>query len=278
MGKAWGWGALAVGVVAISWGGPLVRFTTAPALTVAAWRLLLASAFLLPGGLRNWPGKEARLTLLSGAFLAAHFAFWIQSLHLTSVASSVVLVSTNPLFVGLFSWLWGEKPGRSFWIGVLLSLAGTALIGFGDFSRRWEALLGDMLALGGALAASGYLLLGRRARKTLALLPYTSLTYSVAALLLFPLAAALGPACPPRTEWGWLLLLALVPQVLGHTTLNWALRYFPATAVAVAILGEPVGAALWAFLLFGEGLGPLQGAGMGLVLLGILWGLRSAQI
>ncbi len=278
MRKAGSWGALVLGVVALSWGGPLVRFTTAPALTVAAWRLILAFALLLPFGLRGWSRKEAPLAILAGGFLAAHFALWIQSLRLTSVASSVILVNTNPLFVGLFSWLLGENPGRSFWLGVFLSLAGTALIGAGDVSLSSQALLGDILAVGGALAASAYLLVGRRARKTMDLLPYASLTYSVAALLLFLLAAALGTALPRKSEWGWLCLLALGPQVLGHTTVNWALRRFPATAVAVTILGEPVGAALWAFFLFGEGLGPLQGVGIGLVLLGILWGLRSVKM
>lgn len=275
MRKGWDWLALFLGVGAVSWGGPLIRLTSAPALTVAAWRMILSAAVFLPFGLRSWRGKGARLAIFAGAFLAAHFAFWIQSLRLTSVASSVVLVNTNPLFVGLFSWLLGEAPGRPFWIGVAVSLAGTALIGLGDFSLSSKALWGDALALLGAMAASGYLLLGRKARKTLPLIPYVSLTYLAAALFLWPATLALGTPLPPRPDWPWIALIALVPQVLGHTMVNWALGRFPAFAVAVSILGEPVGAGLWAFLLFGESPNPLQGVGMALVLLGILLSLRS---
>lgn len=276
MQKGWEWLALLVGVVAISWGGPLVRFTSAPALTVAAWRMFLSALFFLPLGVRGWRGRNFPFAILAGFFLAAHFASWIQSLRLTSVASSVVLVNTNPLFVGLASGLLGERPKPTFWLGVTLGLVGTALISFGDFSVSPKALLGDLLAVLGALAASAYLLLGRRARKEMALLPYVSLAYFFAAIFLVPAALAASPL-PPQTDWPWLALIALVPQVLGHTTLNWALGKFPAFAVAVAILGEPVGASLWAFLLFGERIGPVQGVGIALVLLGILWSLRSAK-
>lgn len=278
MRKGWEWLALFLGVGAVSWGGPLIRLTSAPALTVAAWRMLLSAAFFLPFGLRSRRGKDIRLAIPAGAFLAAHFAFWIQSLRLTSVASSVVLVNTNPLFVGLFSWLLGEAPGRPFWSGVAISLAGTALIGLGDFSLSAKALWGDALAVLGAMAASGYLLLGRKVRKTMPLIPYVSLTYLAAALFLWPLTLALAAPFPSRQDWPWIGLIALVPQILGHTAVNWALGRFPAFAVAVSILGEPVGAALWAFLLFGEGLRPVQGVGMALVLLGILCSLRSAQL
>ncbi|MCS7240151.1 MAG: DMT family transporter [Candidatus Bipolaricaulota bacterium] len=278
MRKAWHWLALFLGILALSWGGPLIRLTSAPALTVAAWRLIFSATVFLPLGLRGWHGKGVRYAVLAGFFLAAHFAFWIQSLRLTSVASSVVLVNTNPLFVGVFSWLFGECLGRAFWLGVLLSLAGTVLIGYGDLVVAHTALLGDLLALLGAVAASGYLLLGRRARQGMATFPYVSLTYSVAALCLLAIAVALRTPLPPKTDWQWLLLIALIPQVIGHTTVNWALRRFPAAAVAVAILSEPVGAGLWAFFLFGEGIQPLQGVGMALVLLGIFWSLRSVRL
>lgn len=268
---------LALGVVAISWGGPLVRFTTAPSLTVAAWRLALAALALLPFGLRGWRRNDAPFAILAGFFLAAHFASWIQSLRLTSVASSVVLVSTSPLFVGLFSFLLGEKPGRAFWLGVSTALLGTILIGLDDLSISQEAALGDLLALVGAVAAAGYLLLGRRARKTMKAIPYASLAYLSAALLLVLCARAFSTLVPPKTDWPWLILIALVPQVLGHTTVNWALGRLPAFAVAMVVLGEPVGAALWAHLLFHETLSPLQGLGMILVLFGIFWGLRALR-
>jgi len=275
VGKAGDWGVLVLGVLAISWGGPLVRFTSAPALTVAAWRMGIAALLLLPFGWRRWWRKEALYAGAAGLFLAAHFAFWIQSLRLTSVASSVVLVTTNPLFVGLFSWLLGERAPRGFWLGVGLALLGVGLIGIGDLRLGQEALWGDLLALLGAVAASGYLLLGRRAREKIPFIPYVSLTYFVAAFCLFPLAFAFGQVLPPREDWIWLFLLGLVPQVLGHTSVNWALRRFPASAVAISILGEPIGASLWAFLLFGERIGVVQGMGIALLLSGILWGLRA---
>jgi drug/metabolite transporter (DMT)-like permease len=269
------WGILALGVLAISWGGPLVRFTSAPALTVAAWRMGIAALLLLPFGGRGWKGKEALYAGVAGIFLAAHFAFWIQSLRLTSVASSVVLVNTNPLFVGLFSWLLGERAPKAFWVGVGLALLGVGLIGLGDLRLGKEALWGDFLALLGAVAASGYLVLGRHTRERIPFIPYVSLTYFVAAFSLFPLALAFGHILPPKGDWIWLFLLGLVPQVLGHTSVNWALRRFPASAVAISILGEPIGASLWAFLLFGERIGTVQGIGIVLLLFGIFWGLRA---
>lgn len=275
MGKARDWGVLVLGVLAISWGGPLVRFTSAPALTVAAWRMGIAAFLLLPLGGKGWWRKDALYAGVAGLFLAAHFAFWIQSLRLTSVASSVVLVNTNPLFVGLFSWVLGERAPKAFWLGVGLALLGVGLIGLGDLRLGEEALWGDFLALLGAVAASGYLLLGRQAREKIPFIPYVSLTYFVAAFCLFPLAFAFGQVLPPEGDWIWLFLLGLVPQVLGHTSVNWALRRFPASAVAISILGEPIGASLWAFLLFGERIGTVQGIGIVLLLFGIFWGLRA---
>ncbi|MCX7850293.1 DMT family transporter [Thermus sp.] len=269
---------LGVGVVALSWAAPLIRLTRGPAVVVAAWRLLLAGALLSPWGVRGWRGLPWRFPLAAGLCLATHFALWIQSLRLTSVASSVALVTTNPLFVGLFSLALGERPGAALWAGILLSVGGSFLIAWGDVGRGGSALLGDLLALLGAVAASAYLLVGRRARARTELLPYVSLAYFVAGGLLGVVAAGLGHPLPPAEDWPWLVLLALVPQALGHTAVNWALRHLPPAAVAVAILGEPVGAALWAFLLFGEGIGPWQGVGMALVLGGIAWALRGVRL
>lgn len=269
---------LVLGVVALSWAAPLIRFTQGAAITVAAWRLLLAAAALSPAGAKGWRDIPRRFPLAAGVFLAAHFALWIQSLRLTSVASSVALVATNPLFVGLFSLVLGERPGWPLWLGIVLSVGGSVLIAWEDFRVGGPALLGDLLALLGAMAASAYLLVGRRARTYTALLPYVSLAYLVAGLLLLGVALGLGIPLPSRGDWLWLVLLAIFPQALGHTTVNWALRHLPASAVAVTILGEPVGAALWAFLLFGEGLGLLQGLGMALVLGGIFWTLRAVRL
>ncbi|MGD9840162.1 MAG: DMT family transporter [Candidatus Bipolaricaulis sp.] len=273
---------LTLGVVSLSWAAVLIRLTVSPAVTVAAWRMTLAAALLVP----LWGVRRARLSrrglglaLVAGGFLALHFALWTESLRLTTVASSVALVTTNPLFVGLLSSLFlGERPSRALWQGIGLSVAGGLLIGWGDFALGGEALLGDVLALLGAVASSAYLLVGRRARDEGPLVPYATVAYGIAAALLLAGASGGGDPLPLPTEWLWIALLALGPQLLGHTSVNWALRRFPASAVAVAILGEPVGATLWAYLVFGEVPGIPQGIGIVLVLLGIVRALRGVRL
>ncbi|HOD73515.1 MAG TPA: DMT family transporter [Candidatus Bipolaricaulis anaerobius] len=273
---------LTLGVVSLSWAAVLIRLTVSPAVTVAAWRMTLAAALLVP----LWGVRRARLSrrglglaLVAGGFLALHFALWTESLRLTTVASSVALVTTNPLFVGLLSSLFlGERPSRALWQGIGLSVAGGLLIGWGDFALGGTALLGDVLALLGAVASSAYLLVGRRARDEGPLVPYATVAYGIAAALLLAGASGGGDPLPLPTEWLWIALLALGPQLLGHTSVNWALRRFPASAVAVAILGEPVGATLWAYLVFGEVPGIPQGIGIVLVLLGIVRALRGVRL
>ena len=273
---------LTLGVVSLSWAAVLIRLTVSPAVTVAAWRMTLAAALLVP----LWGVRRARLSrrglglaLVAGGFLALHFALWTESLRLTTVASSVALVTTNPLFVGLLSSLFlGERPSRALWQGIGLSVAGGLLIGWGDFALGGEALLGDVLALLGAVASSAYLLVGRRARDEGPLVPYATVAYGIAAALLLAGASGGGDPLPLPTEWLWIALLALGPQLLGHTSVNWALRRFPASAVAVAILGEPVGATLWAYLVFGEVPGIPQGIGIVLVLLGIVRALHGVRL
>ena len=273
---------LALGVIAVSFGAILIRLTQAPSLVIAAWRMILATAVLLPFGWakgRRLTGRGLGLSLLAGLFLAFHFGLWIESLRHTTVASSVVLVDTNPIFVGLFSLLLGERPTATLWQGIVLSVLGGVLIGWGDFALGGAALLGDFLALLGAIAASAYLLVGRRVRHHGELIPYVSTAYGVAAALLFlGLSAFPGPMVPKGVDWLWISLLALGPQLLGHTSFNWALRRLPASAVAVVTLGEPVGAALWAYLVFGEGIGPVQGVGMLLVLAGIARALSAVRL
>lgn len=273
---------LALGIVSLSWAAILIRFTSSPAVTTAAWRMTLSAAVLLPLLAARRPGLPRRgvgLASLAGAFLALHFALWFESLRHTTVASSVALVTTNPIFVGLLSaLLLRERPSRALWQGILLSAAGGILIGGGDFAVGGEALLGDALALLGAVAASAYLLVGRRAQGAGPLLPYVSVTYGMAALILLGGAGGRGDPLPLPGDWPWIALMALGPQLLGHTSVNWALRRLPASVVAVAILGEPVGATLWAYLVFGEAPGIAQGVGIALVLLGIARALREVRL
>jgi drug/metabolite transporter (DMT)-like permease len=258
--------ALAVGIAAISSGSLFVRFAQAdaPSLAVAAYRLFLAALLLLPwawfrhrGDLRRLKASDWGWLLASGIFLAVHFATWITSLEYTSVASSVALVSTSPLWVALFAWLaWREPLTKRLAAGLALALGGSVVISLAEARAAISAspLLGNGLALSGAMAVSGYWLIGRRLRRRLPLLPYVTVVYGAAALSL--LAAAMFLHQPltgfrPAT-WGWFLLLALVPQHLGHSSFNWALGKLPASYVAVATLGEPVGAALLAYFFLGE--------------------------
>jgi drug/metabolite transporter (DMT)-like permease len=259
-----------------------------PATLIAAGRLGLAALILLPiawlrvgSELRRLKRSDVLLGIAAGALLALHFDAWIASFAYTSVASSVALVSTNPLWVAVLSLLlWGERPPLMRLVGVLLAVLGSALIGFSDSQGAApNALLGDGLALIGALAVSGYFLIGRDLRRQLSLLTYIWLVYTSAAVILLGVAFVVASAQPGRFEalagypplaYVLLLLLAIGPQLLGHSALNWALRYLSATFITVALLGEPIGAALLALLLFGEWFAPLQLVGFVVLLVGIV--------
>jgi drug/metabolite transporter (DMT)-like permease len=221
--------------------------------------------------------------LASGGLLAVHFWAWITSLAHTSVASSTALVTTNPLWVGLASLLlFRERLAPTLWAGIALCLGGTALIFLSDRSAVSHApggdpLLGNSLALIGAVSASGYLLIGRALRSRLSLLTYVWLAYSAAAVLLWLGVGLAGVPVRglPATAYLCMLGLALGPQLLGHTAFNWSLRHLSATFVAVSILGEPIGSALLAWLLFGEKLAPAQTLGFVFILAGIALAART---
>lgn len=282
---------LAGGVVVASTASILIRLAQAegmPSLTIAAMRLGLAALILLPvawarlrADLPRLAAHHLRLALLSGACLAVHFWSWITSLAYTSVASSTVLVTTNPIWVGLASLLLlRERLAAAGLVGIVLSIAGTGLI-FATDTQTATAYadpgLGNGLALVGAISASAYLLIGRGLRTHLGLLSYIWLAYATAAALLWIGVAASGSAVLGFSVYAYLVLLALAigPQLLGHTAFNWSLRHLSATFVALSILGEPVGSALLAYFLFGEKLVTLQLAGFLLILAGIFVAARA---
>jgi len=255
-----------------------------PSLTIAAWRLTIAAILLTPLVLANAPVRaELRLldrrrfflAMLSGIFLAAHFAAWIGSLAYTSVANSGALVASNPVWIALVSWLWfGERLHRGMVAGILLALAGSALIFAADdsgASQGSRVLLGNGLALCGSIAVCGYLLIGRNLRARMSLLPYVWLVYGAAAIVLMGLAIANGQRFweIPAVAWLCVIAMAAGPQLLGHGGINWAIKHLSTTLVAVVILGEPIGSALWAWLYLGESLGALQLAGFVVLLAGI---------
>ncbi|HSB00870.1 MAG TPA: DMT family transporter [Anaerolineales bacterium] len=274
--------ALSTAILAVSTASIFIRFAQAeaPSLVIAALRLTFATLLLAPlaatryrAELRSLTRSEITLGIISGLFLAAHFATWITSLEYTTVASSVVFVSTGPLWVALLSpLLLNERLARAAILGLVIAILGGTMIGLAG-TCVWNgglqcpnigqvlhgrAMWGNFLALIGAWTVSGYLIIGRklRARRTrgLSLIPYIFMVYAIAAIALVVtmFVAGQSPFGYPAQTYGWIFLLAVFPQLIGHSTYNWALRYLPASFVAVTTLGEPIGSAILAFFLLQE--------------------------
>ena len=254
--------AVLAGVFAVSFSALFVRLTTAPALMIATYRLLITFVVLTPYALvrhrhelaaLSW--RERGLAAASGLCLALHFVTWFTSLRYTSVASSVVLVTTQPIFVVLGSWIFfREKISRMAMMGGGLALVGSFIIGASDFQIGRDAFWGDLLALTAAILVSGYLLIGRRMRSDVALPVYTFYTYGSSAAVLVVASLATGTPFAPYPAHDWLIFcaLAVVCTVIGHTVFNWVLRYVQASVVSVSVLGEPLGAILWASIFLRE--------------------------
>ena len=286
---------LTLAILAASTASILIRFaqTDAPSLVIAVYRLSIASLILTlvllsryRNDLQAMTKREVSLTLISGVFLSIHFATWITSLEYTSVASSVVLVQTAPLFVALLSPLiLRERLSRSIVAGLILALIGSLIIGLSDACSwsdglrcpsigsffRGSAMKGDLLALAGAAAGAGYIMIGRRVRSTVTLIPYITLTYGTASVVLIVLMLRAGQSpfgYSPQT-YLWFLLLALLPQLFAHSTYNWALRYLSAALVSISQLGEPVSSTILAYLILRETPTMLRIVGAVIILTGI---------
>ena len=282
---------LGVGVLSVSTGAILVRYAQgeAPSLVIAACRMGIAFLVVLgPALLRrrsellSLPARDLGLAALSGLALAVHFAAWISSLAFTSVANSVVLVNTIPLWVGLLSPLIvHERPAKATLVSIVLSVVGAVVIGLGieQDTGSTHHLLGGALAVVGAVGAAIYILIGRNLRRRHSLLVYVTVCYGAAAAFLWFAVLLSGQSAAGFSgqTWLYLLALALVSQILGHTSYNWALRYFSAAMIAVALLGEPVLSTLWALLLFAESLTGLQALGAALILIGIYVAARAEK-
>ena len=275
---------LSAGVLVIATASILIRYAQnaqVPSLSIAAIRLGVSAAVLsVIVALRyaQWPQgitmRHGWLAVLSGACLAVHFATWITSLQYTSVASSAALVATTPLWVGIVARVWfKEALNRYRIIGMALTIAGSIGIAVSDqtASVGTNPLLGNLLAIVGAISGSAYFLLGRGLRSDIPLLHYIWMTYGAAALVLLVAALGFGYTTVPAAGMTWLVLigLALGPQLLGHTSINYAMRHLSALLVTIALLGEPVGSAILAFVLFQEQVAPLQVVGLVGLLLGI---------
>ena len=280
---------LVLALLGISMAGPLVRLSHADPLAIAVWRLGVSMAIigvivLASGGWRQWSRLtrgDLAIALGAGVMLALHFWAWNASIGLTTVSASVVLVNVQPIVVAAVSALWlHETPNRGQWLGIAIAVLGAIVVGVGDANASTSAaapphaVLGDLLALSGGITAALYYLAGRRLRRTLDLWPYVALVYGACFLVLLVFAAiARTPLLPqPPREWGIFTALALGPMLLGHTGMNWALRYLPAYIVNLTVLGEPIGATILAAALPGihEVPPPVTLVGGAVLLAGIL--------
>ncbi len=277
---------LSVGLVAVSLAAIFIRLADTNPLIVAAYRMALASLALLPWSLpalrrAKFTRANTLYAVLAGFFLGLHFVTWISSLAYTSVAASVSLVASQPLWVALLGWLFaGLAPSFLTLLGVVTAVAGGALIGFGDFGSGAAPLLGDALAVTGAVAGAAYFLLGRAAqRQGLSLNAYVGVAYGVAAVFLLPLPwfAGVSYGGYSAETLVWVVLLALIPQLVGHTGINYALRYLSPTLVATAVLLEPVGAVLLAVLVFAEFPSWVTVVGAAVLLAGVMFTVQGSR-
>lgn len=252
---------LALALLGISTSGPLARLSEAPPLAIATWRLgfsllIVAVPLVYTRGWRQWKtlgAKDLGIAVAAGAFLAVHFWSWIASLGMTTVAASVLLVNLHPVAIIAGSAFWlGERPTKRQIAGTAIGLSGAAIVAWGDLggaAAGGRALMGDALALLGALTVSFYYLSARRLRSRLDVWPYVALVYGTCFVVLLGFSAFTGVhlAPQPPRELGIFAAIALGPMLLGHTGFNWALKHVAAPTVSLVMLGEPVGATLIAF-------------------------------
>jgi len=272
-------------IFAVSWGSILARLCVGAPLGIACWRLVLSTALVAPLAMmesrRAAPPLSRREWVpmgLAGVLLALHFATWIASLRYTSVGASVLLVSTQPIFgIALSKIFLRESASRATVAGVVVSLAGTALIAGGDLALGSGHLVGDLLALAGAAFAAAYFLIGRTVRARVPFGAYLAVVYGAGACVLLVAAAAAGDLdrAAFRADWSWYLLMAVGPGVAGHGLLNWSVRRVRAYVVSAALLGEPLLATLYAWMIFGERPGAALAGGGALVVIGLALVLRA---
>ncbi|MGM7684878.1 DMT family transporter [Cytobacillus sp. Hm23] len=254
--------ALIIGVISVSTSAVIVKVITAPAPVIAFYRMLFAVLFISPIFLMKnvkemvlMSKREWIYSIGAGIFLAFHFILWFESLQYTSVASSVVFVSLQPLFafVGTMVFFQERITFKAFMTG-LLAIIGSFIISIGDFRLNGSALLGDILAIFACVMVTAYLLLGQYTRKRLAVITYTFVVYGVSTITLFIYVVLLGyPLLQyPTTDWYYFLLLAIVPTLLGHSLFNWTLKWLSTATVSIGILFEPVGASILAYFILGE--------------------------
>ena len=277
---------MAVAVVGISLSGPLTALVAAPALAIAFWRNAGGAAAMLPvlltrerATLRGLRLRELRSSGVAGLFLAAHFAAWLPSLNMTTVAASIALVTTTPVWTTLIARMSGVRLPVQVWWGLALAVLGAALIAGVDFTVSTRALAGDGLALLGAIAAGGYVLAGARARERLATSAYAVTAYSTCALVLAVAALVVGVPLGGFSARDWWLIAAItfVAQLLGHTLFNLVVSSVGPTIVSLAILLEVPGALIVALILLHQAPPLLALPGMAAVVAGVTLVVRASR-
>ncbi|WP_243290507.1 DMT family transporter [Bacillus sp. FJAT-47783] len=272
--------ALAIGVTAVSTSAVLVKLSTAPAGVIAFYRLFFSALLIMPFFLwkclpeiKTFSRKEWVYSIIAGVFLALHFILWFESLEYTSVASSVVLVTLQPIFSFIGTYLFfKENISIHAILSAIIAIVGSVVISWGDFKVSGMALFGDFLALAACAMITAYLLFGQRVRKTHSLTAYTFIVYSISTVTLFFYCLSIGDPLGgyPTSDWVYFLLLAIIPTLLGHSLFNWSVKWISTNVISISILFEPVGAIILAYLLIGETVMLSQVIGGTIIVLGIL--------
>lgn len=254
--------AVAIGVVAVSTSAILVKVSSAPSGVIAFYRLFFSVLIMLPlflikyvTELRHITKRDWVFSGISGIFLAFHFILWFESLNYTSVASSTVLVTLQPLFAFLGAFLFfKEKISVKAILSGIIAIGGSVIISWGDFAISGSALFGDFLAIVACALVTVYLLFGQTVRKRMSLITYTFIVYSFSTITLFLYVVAVQESFVPypKSDWLYFILLAIIPTLLGHTLFNWSIKWLSASIISMAILFEPVGATVLAYYLLGE--------------------------
>ena len=270
--------AIAIAVIGVSSSAPLIAYAAAPALAIAFWRNAMGVAAVAPVALVRRRRelitlvrqREGVYSLMAGLTLALHFALWVPSAKLTTVATATALVATQPVWQGLIAVVQGRRLPPPMWLGIALAVVGAAVTTGVDL--RSSALIGDLLALGGGVAAAAYAALGERVRVSTSTTAYTTVCYAVCAVALLAvcLVAGLPLGGYPATAWLALVALTVGPQLLGHSLLNFSLRRVAATTLSVVVLLEVPGAALIGWIWLGQAPRPAAWPGLGLLLAGVV--------
>ncbi|SOC41264.1 DMT family transporter [Ureibacillus acetophenoni] len=268
-----------IGVISISLSAILVKLAEADAGVIAFYRMLFSVLIMSPIFFMKYVNELSLITKkdwlfssIAGIFLAFHFILWFESLNYTSVASSTVLVTLQPLFAIVGTYFFFKEPlSAKTIISGLIAIIGSFLISWGDFQVSGVALYGDMLALIACALITAYLLFGQEVRKRISLITYTMVVYTISTVVLFFYVLLKGESFGPYSTMNWVLflLLAIVPNLLGHTLFNWAIKWVSTNVISIAVLFEPIGAAILAYYIFSEKLMPSQIVGGIIVLLGI---------